>query len=235
MKKLSFLFCFLYHISSYAQLQQDLSLPYLAKVPVSAHAIPMVVLLHGYGSNEADLFDLKDVFPAAFAVIAVRAPQAAGNGGYQWYPLQQVQGRREADTKQLAAITGQLCHFIRQLCRKYKIDPERVYVMGFSQGGIMSYQLGLRNPELVRGIGIWSGRLLPESRQQLSTDPALKRLKVFIAHGTSDQVIPFSEAAAARDFLLQQGIVPEYHVYTGMQHQINGQELQDIRKWANSL
>ena len=222
--------------SSNAQtLQQDLELPYLVRVPQAAKAqAPMVLLLHGYGSNETDLFELKDIFPASFIVVSARAPQSAGNEGWQWYQMRMNNGRRDADAKELEQVTARLRKLVQQLVARYHADPRQVYVMGFSQGGIMSYQLALHHPELLRGAGIWSGRLLPASQQHISSDPALKKLRFFIAHGTADKVIPFSDAAAARDYLLGLGLKPEFHSYKDMQHQISQQEISDIRNWITA-
>jgi phospholipase/carboxylesterase len=218
-------------------LQEDLSLKYLVQQPTekSAHP-PVVILLHGYGSNEQDLFGLRNmIFPKNFLIICARAPLTLRPGGYQWYELTESNGKREGNMAQAEASRQLLIAFIEQAAKKYDIDTNEVYLAGFSQGAIMSYFTGLTDTGRVRGIVALSGRLpqnMPEHMPELSTT---QKLNIFIAHGTADPMIPVSQGEDAAQYLINHGLHPELHIYENMTHTINNDVIRDLRAWFLQL
>ena len=121
-----------------------------------------------------------------------------------------------------------LAAFLINLKRVYKIDE--LFVGGFSQGGIMSYSIGLIWPHLVQGIFALSSRILPEIRPSVKKDDALQQVPVFIAHGIHDLTLPVLYAREARAYLEGLNIYPSYHEYE-MGHQIKEVELLDLVNW----
>lgn len=215
-----------------AALQQDLALKYLVATPSAASAHPpVVILLHGYGSNEADLFDLKNIFPADYLVVSAQAPIRISDNGYQWYKMVQLNGQRDGDAADIRNSLAKIKELIGQLVKKYHADPARVYLIGFSQGSIMSLEAGLTAPGMLKGIGVLSGRLLPSLKKTAASSAELKRLKIFMGHGTADQVLPYNDALAAKAFLNTLGLQPVFKTYTGMGHQISNEELKDLSEW----
>src|ERR1700730_2735535 len=91
------------NLNNESQLHSDLSLQYLVHLPAKAakHS-PVIILLHGMGSNERDLYSLQPFFPPRYAVVSVRAPYALGVGGYQWFEGTVVDGRLDGNPQQLA-------------------------------------------------------------------------------------------------------------------------------------
>jgi len=215
-----------------AALHEDLSLKYLVQLPVqrSAHP-PVIILLHGYGSDEKDLFELRNFFPKNYIIISARAPYTLPHGGYQWYTMTQVGGIHDGNTAQLAGSRKLIEKFITEATAKYQANSKEVYLMGFSQGAIMSYQVGLTAPAMLRGIGVLSGTIYPSLKPLIKKSDALKQLKIFVSHGNVDQVIPYDEGKAAAGYLTKLGLSPDFHRYPGMGHSISKDVLFDLVAW----
>ncbi len=215
-------------VASKAQLQQDLALKYLVQLPAERSAnMPVIILLHGYGSNEADLFGLKEILPKKYLVASARAPYPVGTNGFQWFNLNNLDDQPEIGNSRELIVK-----FIDGLINKYKADKQNVFLIGFSQGAMMSYEVGLYNPGKVKGIAPLSGRIFSSVRQNIkNASPQMKQLKVFIAHGTADNRINVAEGKAANSFLKNIGLKPEYHEYAGMGHTISNDVLRDLVKW----
>jgi phospholipase/carboxylesterase len=213
---------------------EELMLHYKIHQPAETEQKPgLIILLHGIGSNEEALFALKDSLPAGFIVVSVRAPFQLSPGRYTWFELSHADGKPVINPQQAEKSRLVLNTFITQLQERYEIDGSRVYMGGFSQGGIMSYSVGLTLPQKLTGIFILSSRLLPEVKPLIKAGPVLSELKVFIAHGTRDPVLPLHYAHEASSYLREMLPLMEYHEYD-MEHQIINQELEDLNTWLQS-
>jgi len=219
---------FIENIKSNA-LQTDLALEYLAR-PAVGNSVnkKALILLHGVGSNEQDLISLAPYMPDDMTVISPRGPFALGEGRYAWYQVDFSKGKPEINAGQEEQSREIIREFVQQIKAKYSIDE--VYLGGFSQGAIMSYTLGLTEPDLVTGVLSFSGRILQEIRTLVATTDNLKNLRVFIAHGTQDTTLPVHYAREAKTFLESKGITPTYHE-VNMGHQITGEVIVDVREW----
>lgn len=216
----------------HAQLQTDLSLPYLVREPsLKSNRPPLIVLLHGYGSNEADLFALQAQLPAQFIVVAVRAPLALSTNSFQWFRMETVNGVMNGNAQDLKSSREKIVTMVKQLCAKYKADPSQVYLCGFSQGAMMSYEAGLSSPELFRGIAPLSGKIFPSLKPDVKPGEALSALRVFIGHGDADNRVAYQHATEAVLYLKGLGISPELHRYDGLAHAINAEELRELANW----
>ncbi len=215
------------------QLQTDLALKYLVKAPkAQSKDVKMLILMHGYGSDEKDLFELAKVFPDNYFIITPRAPyNAAGTNGYQWYEMTEINGKKDGNTHQLAESRAAISLFIAQVSKKYNVAPASIYLSGFSQGAIMSYQVGLTKPGSIRGIAVLSGMIYPSLQQYIKQTPELYKLKIFIAHGTADNRIAYAQGKAAQELLELKGLKPEFHEYLGMGHSISAEVIRDMNKW----
>lgn len=176
-------------------------LKYLVREPgiKSAHP-PMLILLHGYGSNEQDLFSFANSLPAKYLIISARAPITLETDSYAWYQLEYTAGKPVSNIEQEAKSRQLIIQFVGQLKEKYNVDASEVYLCGFSQGAIMSYSIALTRPDLVKGIAAMSGRLLEEVKPQIAASEKLKKLEVFISHGTNDRTLPFHYSKSADSF-----------------------------------
>lgn len=204
-------------------------LHYVAREPkVKTAKTPVIFLLHGIGSNENDLFSFADQLPGKFLVISARAPYPYGQNGNAWYQADFSTDPPIIDKAQAEESRNTIVRFIAQMKDKYHFDDKQVFLVGFSQGAIMSYSVGLTRPDVVKGIAILSGRF-PDPGTVASKEK-LEHLNVFISHGTNDHVITIQHARDAKSHLEKLGIRPAYKEYTA-RHEINKDMLADLISW----
>lgn len=153
-------------------------LHHLVREPIvkSANA-PVIILLHGVGSNEEDLFSLANHLPDNFLVISARAPIGLEENSFAWYQVDFSTGKPVFNVAQQENSRAILIKFIDQIKEKYAVSGN-VYLGGFSQGAIMSYSVGLTRPDLVNGIVVMSGRLLEETKPMVAANDNLKTLGI---------------------------------------------------------
>lgn len=208
-------------------------LHYLVREPTVMNAKPPVlILLHGVGSNEQDLFSFADRIQGEYLVLSLRAPNTLGQGSYAWYQVDFSTGRPVFNKEQEEQSRAMLIHFIEQLGTKRRFDAQRVYLCGFSQGAIMAYSVALTRPDLVHGIAAMSGRLLEEVRPVVKRGAELQRLSVLITHGTQDGTLPVSHAREADVYLRSIGSMPTLKTYDAG-HTINAAMLAELLKWLD--
>ena len=207
------------------------SLVYKVKEPAKVSAkTPVLILLHGYGSNVDDLFDLGSTFDPSFLVFSLQAPNKGRDGGYAWFNIQYLPNNQKTmDYPQAVESRKKIMSFVSAACRAYGVDSTQVYFLGFSQGAIMCYELALSSPAKVAGIAALSGRLLPGSMEQKTNVAHLQKVKIFIAHGNSDSVLLPEESQKAYDFLKTKNITQLQFKRYEMPHSINGAEINDLK------
>jgi len=215
-------------------LHDDLPLRYLEQAPDDTRNQPLVIFLHGYGSNEADLFGLHERLPATYTYLSARAPQTLEQGSYQWFQ-RKGQGAYDGVTEELASSAELIGQFVRAAVAKYHTQPDKVVLVGFSQGAVMAYEVGLRHPQSVRGIAALSGKILPLLAAQVNNSPELQRLGIFIGHGTDDRRLPYSDGVQAHRLLLEAALQPQFHAYPGLGHSISEAEIEDLKAWLQGL
>ncbi len=209
-------------------------LSYIRHSPKTASAkSPVLILLHGVGSNEEDLFSLADQLPDNLMVLSVRAPYALGQDSYSWYPVDFSTGKPVYDAAVAEKSRLQLVQFLEEIKRTEPVDPKQVYLGGFSQGGIMSYSVGLTRPELLKGIVVLSGRLMDEVKTRTAPKEKLKLLRMFISHGKQDPIIAVVQARNAHSFVLSLGLKPFFREYPAV-HTITQDMITDLVNWLKS-
>ena len=169
----------------------DLSLIHRTQQARSGEAPhPGLLLLHGRGTDESDLLPLASELDGRLFTVSARAPFRFPGGGYMWYNLDQ-QGVGFPDPGDLTRSLDLLRLFLSEIVEAYPIDPERLYVAGFSMGAAMSASLALTEPDRVAGAMVLSGYLPLHAGLAFRPQDAANH-PVFVAHGTQDQVIPVS-------------------------------------------
>lgn len=214
-----------------ATLHTDLPLSYLEQTQSDARNQPLVIFLHGFGSNEEDLFGIKDALPSTWTYLSARAPMPLDPQGYRWFTKTPGDGDYNGETADLQRSAALIEDFVGKATAKYHTHSDRVFLVGFSQGAIMSYEVGLRKPALVRGIAALSGSVLPVLKAELKPSESLGKLAIFIGHGTLDQALPYASATQANEVLVGLGLTPEFHGYPGMPHTVSDTEVQDLKAW----
>jgi phospholipase/carboxylesterase len=189
---------------------------------------PALILLHGRGTNEDDLLGLADFLDPRFFILSARAPYRFDEGlaGYTWFGLQDT---GKPDPEQFSQAYRLLTQFIQDVKAGYPIDPDRLFLLGFSMGSIMSFAIALTQPNTVRGIVAHSG-YIPENVSLQFAWSKLTSLSVFVAHGLQDPVIPIAKARRAQELLLQSGADLTYKEYP-IPHTISEESLADLCQW----
>ena len=211
----------------------DLSLVHLVRAPtrpVGGRA-PLLLLLHGVGSNEQDLFGLAPYLDERLVVVSARAPITLGPGAFGWFPVEFTPQGPIHDPIAAERSRELLVRFVDELVAAYRADPARAYVGGFSQGAIMSLAVGLTRPEVVAGVLAMSGRLPPESLAARAPDEALRGLPILLQHGLYDQVLPIQYGHAARTALESLPVELTYREYP-IEHEVSQQSLADAAAWV---
>lgn len=147
---------------------------------------PCLILLHGVGANEAGFIELARMMDPRLVVLLVRGPLELGPMQFGYFQVRFTQSGPVPNLEQAELARQKLLSFIDQLPDHQQIDPQRVFVAGFSQGGIMSASVGLTAPGKVAGFGILSGRILPEVLPLVQPGAALSQVAAFISHGVQD-------------------------------------------------
>lgn len=194
---------------------------------------PLLLLLHGVGGNEQNLFSFANDLPDNFLVVSARGPLTLGPESFAWFQVNFTSGHPQINEQQAEAARVTILDFIESLKNELDFDDKQVYLMGFSQGGIMSYSVALTEPEKIKGIAVMSGRLLPEVKPLIADEKRLEKLKVFVSHGRQDAVLPFPFATDAVSYLQTKGIKPEFHQYEEG-HTINKQMFDDVNLWLKT-
>ncbi len=213
----------------------ELSLTHLVREPgpdsiSSTLAPPLLLLLHGIGSNEEDLFGLAPYLDERFLVVSARAPISLGPGAYGWFNIEFTSRGMMADIEQAKRSLQQLPGFIDELIKTYEADARRVYLMGFSQGAMMSLALTLTLPQKFAGAVIMSGRFPSHVLEgELDLD-ALKGKSLIVTHGLYDPVLPIEEGRVTRERLEALAVELTYREYL-MGHEVSMESLRDVAAW----
>ncbi len=219
-------------LRSSSLLPQSLSLTHLIREPARRlpGSPPLLLLLHGVGSHEGDLIALAPHLDGRFFMVSARAPNTLAPGSYAWFHLEFTAAGPVIDPEEAEASRLTLLRFIDELIAAYGIDPRRVYLLGFSQGAIMSLSLALTQPDKVAGVVAMSGRILPEILPLVAPPPALAGLPILVVHGTEDPMLPIPYGRASRERLAGLGVSLTYREYS-MGHEVTMESLQDVADW----
>ena len=187
---------------------------------------PTLLALHGLGSNEQDLIGLAPHLPDKFLWISPRAPLVAGRDSYEWYRVKTI-GR--PDPEQVASALETIDHFIDEILSVYPIDPNKLFLLGFSQGSLLSMCYALEHPLRLAGVIAQSGYI--PSQMNLQIDEAGVKNKPFLlTHGEQDTMIPVDWARASRDRLQALGVDLTY-CELQMGHHVSLDSLEAISEW----
>lgn len=192
---------------------------------------PVLIMLHGYGSNEKDLFGMASMLNSRFLIISARAPIDLPWGGYAWYNIEFDQrgilnNRLEEAQESLAKVNS----FIEKAVEEYGGDPSQIWLMGFSQGCILSYALTLNAPDRYRGALALSGYLWEDLLE--SDQHSHEHLRYFISHGNEDEVIPIVLARNTIEKLKSMEIDHQYKEYN-IGHGIDQECFNDMMAWLD--
>ena len=195
---------------------------------------PLLVMLHGYGSDENDLFSFASELPKEFLIISLQAPYRLQPFGYAWYAIHfdNEQGKW-SDDEQAIKSRDLVADFIDSLEKKYSFDKENVTLLGFSQGTILSYAVALTYPEKVKNVVALSGYLNSNIIDFKKDFSSYKHLDFYCSHGSVDQVIPVEWARQAPKLLDSMKIKHQYQEFP-VGHGVAPQNFYELRNWLES-
>ncbi|MFC6096186.1 alpha/beta hydrolase [Flavobacterium qiangtangense] len=208
------------------------NIEYLIREPkIKKEKNPLLLLLHGYGSNEEDLFSFATELPDDYYVVSARAPYDLQPYGHAWYAITfDADQNKFSDDDQAIESRDLIARFINELVSELPIDSENVTLIGFSQGTILSYAVALSYPEKIKRVVALSGYLNEGILASGYETKNFKNLKMFVSHGTQDQVIPVDWARKAPEALKSLGIEVEYKEYP-IGHGVSPQNFHDLKNW----
>ena len=209
-----------------------MELLHTAHVPAGDGPFPTVVALHGWGANAHDLFTLAPFLHGGRALVLcpqgpVEVEIAPGAVGYGWFPLT---AGAPPDPAAFRKAVATVRRFLDEAVERYPVDRRKLVLLGFSQGGVVAYDLALREPERFAGLAALSSWLPEELVREVPASDALRDLPVLVIHGSRDPMIPVARAHESRDRLLRLGVPVTFREYP-MEHEIRPEALRDLVAW----
>lgn len=187
---------------------KSLSLEHIIQKPTKSinGKAPLLLLLHGYGSDENDLFSFASELPEEYFIISARAPMPMQPYGNAWYAITiDHEGVKTSDNEGAKQSRDLISTFITEAVNTYDLDPFNVTLLGFSQGTILSYSVALSYPEKVKNVIGLSG-YINEDIIDVQSNASYAHLNIYNSHGTVDQVIPVDAARKTPGYLSNLGI-----------------------------
>lgn len=200
--------------------------------PPGSGPFPTIFTLHGRGANAFDLLGLAPYLCSGnFLMICPQGPLETPIGpqtvGYAWYPMS---NGGSPDVDAILGSQRKLQVFLEECSTAYPIDPKKIAVLGFSQGGVMSYSLALPNPERFAALAVLSSWLPKELLPRLNAPKAIQSLPTLVQHGTNDPMIQVDRAHTSVEMLRDLRMPLTFREYS-MGHEISGRSLADLSAW----
>lgn len=195
---------------------------------------PLLILFHGYGSDENDLFSFATELSEELFIISVRAPYPMQPYGNAWYAINfDADKGKWSDNEQAIKSRDLIATFIDQAIANYPVNKDSVSLLGFSQGCILSYAVTLTYPEKVNNIIALSG-YVNEDLFDVKDQSAYKHLNFYCSHGSVDQVIPVDWARQAPKFLDALNIKNQFKEFP-VGHGVAPQNFYEFKNWLDTL
>ncbi len=209
-----------------------MELLYTAHVPPGDGPFPTVIALHGWGASAHDLIGLAPILHGGEAlVLCPQGPVAfeiqRGMYGFGWWPIAQSREIDPADFERARKILRQ---FLDEALARYPVDRRKLVVLGFSQGGVMAYDLVLSDPARFAGLVALSAWLPEPVDAAAPRQEELQNFPALVIHGSEDPMIPVERAQESRKRLLARGVNVQYREYA-MQHEISQEALREVVMW----
>ena len=211
---------------------KELSLSHLTHFPASpadprpASGYPTILALHGRGSNERDLIGLARYLPQKILWISPRGTFTLGPDSYEWFQITQI---GKPDPIRLANALQTIDIFIDEITENYPVDRNKLYLLGFSQGSIVSMSYTLTKPQKIAGVIAQSGYIPHESGLQID-EAGIRNKPFFLTHGIQDPMLPVDWARRSRDILQKLDVNLEYHEFN-MGHNSSEESLSAVNLW----
>jgi phospholipase/carboxylesterase len=192
---------------------------------------PVLIMLHGYGSDENDLFSFAAELPEELFIVSVRAPNTLQPFGNAWYAINPNADKGKwSDNVQAIESRDLIATFIDEICDAYPVDSTNVTLLGFSQGTILSYAVALTYPKKVKNVIALSGYFNKDIIPQNFQDYDYSNLDFYCSHGSVDQVIPVAWARQTPTILESLHIKYKYNEFP-VGHGVAPQNFNELKSW----
>lgn len=210
------------------------NLHYIKRPSTSKENAPLLIMCHGYGSDENDLFSFASELPEELFIISLRAPYEMQPYGNAWYAINfDAEKGKWSDNVQARQSVDLIANFIAYACDTYPVDKDNVTLLGFSQGTILSLSVAMNYPEKLKNVVALSGYVNEDILPKSIDKNKVSHLNIFSSHGYADQVIPVDWARKTPEFLKALDINHIYKEYP-VGHGVAPQNFYDFREWLNS-
>ncbi len=214
---------------------QNFSLQHIIKEPkIKSDKSPVLIMLHGYGSDENDLFSFAGELPEDLFIISAKAPYSMQPYGNAWYEIHwdNNDGKFSDD---IQAITSRetIRDFIDEVIKNYPVDAENINLLGFSQGSILSYAVALSYPEKIKNVVALSGYVNQGILKEGYEQNDFSGLDFYCSHGSVDQVIPVDWARKTKPFLENLSIKNSYSEFP-VGHGVAPQNFYELKEWLKA-
>ncbi|TYB76777.1 alpha/beta fold hydrolase [Bizionia saleffrena] len=208
----------------------NLSLHHVVRESSLQENAPLLILLHGYGSDENDLFSFASELPEELLIISARAPYPMEPYGNAWYAINfDADKGKWSDNEQAILSRDLIAKFIDEVTEAYPVNKNNVSLLGFSQGTILSYAVALTYPEKIKNVMALSG-YINEDLFTAKDKKAYSHLDIYSSHGSVDQVIPVDWARQNPVFLKGLNIKHTYNEFP-VGHGVAPQNFYELKEW----
>ncbi len=213
-------------------LKQDLSLEHVIRESsIRSDKAPLLIMLHGYGSDENDLFSFSSDLPEELFIISLKAPYSLEPSGHAWYAINFDSDQNKwSNTEQAIKSRDLVTKFIDEAIQHYPVKKDNITLLGFSQGTVLSYAVALMYPEKVQNIIALSGYIDQDLLPEQADINRYKHLDFYCSHGSEDQVIPVDWARKAQPFLNSLNIKNRYSEFP-VGHGVAPQNFYELKQW----
>lgn len=199
--------------------------------PAGDGPFPTIFAMHGWGSNAMDLQGLAPyIADGRFLVICPQGPidvEIGAINGYGWY---QTRPGSRPDEEKVDPAVDLLRDFIDDACARYPVDRRRMVALGFSQGGMMAYNLAVRWPDQFAAL-VGIATAFPEYLVDRVDNPdALGKLPAMVQHGRADEMLEISKARKSVETLRKLGMTVDFHEYAGG-HEVTADGVRDLSRF----
>lgn len=209
----------------------SLSLHHIVRESSLKENAPLLIMMHGYGSDENDLFSFASELPEELFIISVRAPYPMQPYGNAWYAINfDAEKGKWNDKEQAEESRDLIAKFIDEAITNYPVNKNNVNLLGFSQGSILSYAVALNYPEKIKNIIALSGYVYHDILPEDISNKDYSTLDFYCSHGSVDQVIPIDWARQTPTFLKSLNIEHKYSEFP-VGHGVAPQNFYEFKEW----
>ena len=194
---------------------------------------PLLIMVHGYGSNEKDLFSFSRAIPSHITIVSLRGDiEIQNNNSYAWYNISlDFNGNKSYDITKAQESRDRIVTCIDQCVETYNIDNKNINLMGFSQGAMLVNAVALSYPEKVNNVISLSGAFDPNITDT-SEIKSLKNLSFYVSHGTQDEILPFELSKQSLELLDKNKVNYIFEEYP-IGHGVSPDNFKSMLKWMN--